>query len=1557
MGAIWSDVNGHDSGSAYLLYGRSKADFRKDRASLALSLDVLEGIAASDNLGNSVSHAGDFNNDGFDDFIVGAPLASPNDSTNAGKSFLIFGDSSFSAPDLSALDGTNGLVLHGETAGEQSGYAVSSVGDVNNDGIDDIVIGAPFGGRNGEGKAYVVFGSNQPLPGTIELANLDGSNGFVINGGAAGDALGISVSQAGDLNADGVDDIIIGAKTADANGVDSGATYLIYGSPKTFPATIDVATLDQSEGFVLQGVNGGDQFGTSVGSIGDFNGDNIADVIIGSSEADSNGTSSGQANVVFGELVLPIDPETGSEYRPNLLIVEFENDVTEAEIQAIASASGATSVETAIPSGSSRLFKALSQWRTLEFAPGTNLVPIKNDLANNNRLKHSLFDYVLSANGLPNDTSFNDLWGLHNIGQGGGTVDADIDAPEAWCKQHGDRDIVVAVLDTGVDYTHSDLAPNIWTNLGEIPGNGVDDDHNNYTDDVQGYDFHNNDGDPDDDSSDGHGTHVAGTIGAVGNNNLGVIGVSPEVSLMALKVLDANGDGFTTNAIEAIRYAVDNGANIINASFSHPPGTPPNPLFDVVLGIANSNNVLFVASAGSDTNNNDVTPIYPANYNRPNVISVAATDRDDNLAAFSNFGATTVDLGAPGVSIYSTLPGNAYGFMDGASMAAPHVSGAAALLLAENPSLTPTQIIQVLTGTVDPVPGLNGFTATGGRLNIDQALTSIGAVNNPPVLTNTIRGQQLVVTSIGGGISEFTFAPNTFVDPDPGDTITYTAELLTGVTGWTQRFVGGDWDPVVTGWSSATIIDNDVDNPPVVGLSFDPATRTFQTHTNDQQFHWVRVTATDGCDEDVTYFDFFNWDGVVIDNYIVNTTVFLDLDGNGQHDADEPFGISDENGGFNFGGFSILDHDANLNGSLDPDEASIVAIGGIDTATGLSLETPLRATPEATVVSLLTSLVAELVDQGFTIEEANAFVLNAFSIPADIEINTFDPIEATRNNEAGGVETFAAMVQVQNTITQIAGLLGGASSASQAELVNAVVRAIASAIQLVTPLDLTDPAQLQTIIESAAAGIGINVDDLSAQAAEVVTAANEKIEDAVANSATEDLEEAFAKVQKVALGETTQDLKAAGAGTKSIGEVVAENTGTELDDQIVAAQVFSADPTDISLSNDTVAEDQPIGTEVGTFSTVDPDTGEAHTYSLVAGAGDTDNNKFEIVGDRLIAKESFDYDAQDSYSIRVLASDGNGGIYSEPFTVEVAPLPKIAIQTLVDANGDGVFNETETGSAGESVKFQLTITNNGDTDAEIEAIANDILDLDSAFRGNFVGQTIAAGDSITATFMTTLPDLVSTTVGTADGDTLNGEQMLVSGEMSVTAANAAGSTTVTETHEVLVDARDTIAGDLGEDVIFGSGADDILRGDLNQRDSQVGIGHDDIIHGGAGNDRIGGKGGNDQLFGDEGDDQIWGDDGDDLLRGGLGNDTLTGDDSSGGQGSDTFVLAIGEGTDTITDFEVGTDLIGLADGLSFGQLDIAQVGNDAQIAVGNEILAVLQGTDASELLAPSFQVV
>ncbi len=336
-------------------------------------------------------------------------------------------------------------------------------------------------------------------------------------------------------------------------------------------------------------------------------------------------------------------------------------------------------------------------------------------------------DYALGVQTIPNDPNFGSDWGLNNTGQTGGTADADIDAPEAWDTARGTGQHIVGIIDTGVLYTHPDLAANIWTNAGEIAGDGIDNDGNGYIDDLHGYDFANNDGDPTDDN--GHGTHVAGTIGAVGNNGIGVAGVAWTTKIMALKFLGAGGSGSTSGAVSAIYYAVDNGATILNNSWGG--GGYSQTLYDAIA-YAQTRGVIFVAAAGNAASNNDAVANYPSNYAVANVVAVASTTATDGLSSFSNYGANTVALGAPGSSIYSTYLNNGYATLSGTSMATPHVVGALAVYWDANPNATAAQVIQRLKDTVDPIAALTGRTSTGGRLNLNKLLNGTSPPPPPP---------------------------------------------------------------------------------------------------------------------------------------------------------------------------------------------------------------------------------------------------------------------------------------------------------------------------------------------------------------------------------------------------------------------------------------------------------------------------------------------------------------------------------------------------------------------------------------------------------------------------------------------------------------------------------------------------------------------------------------------------------------------------------------------------------------------------------------------------------
>lgn len=351
-----------------------------------------------------------------------------------------------------------------------------------------------------------------------------------------------------------------------------------------------------------------------------------------------------------------------------------------------------------------------------------------NLLKGNPNVEVAEYNYLRYAAVIPNDPRFDELWGMHNTGQTGGTPDADIDAPEAWDIATGNSEVIIGVIDTGVEYTHEDLAANIWTNPGEIPNNGVDDDGNGYVDDIHGVNTITGTGDPMDDHY--HGTHCSGTIAGVGNNGIGVVGVCWTAKIIGIKFLNSGGSGTTADAIESVNYAIwlkNNGTNIRVLSNSWGGGGYDQTLHDAIDAAGNVG-ILFTAAAGNYSSNNDASPFYPATYDCDNILAVASTDHNDNMSSFSNYGATTVDMGAPGSSILSTYTGNSYGTLSGTSMATPHVSGAAGLLLSVNDQLTVQELKDYLMNYGDSIPALSGMCISGKRLN---AYGSVSQVSPP----------------------------------------------------------------------------------------------------------------------------------------------------------------------------------------------------------------------------------------------------------------------------------------------------------------------------------------------------------------------------------------------------------------------------------------------------------------------------------------------------------------------------------------------------------------------------------------------------------------------------------------------------------------------------------------------------------------------------------------------------------------------------------------------------------------------------------------------------------
>jgi subtilisin family serine protease/subtilisin-like proprotein convertase family protein len=359
----------------------------------------------------------------------------------------------------------------------------------------------------------------------------------------------------------------------------------------------------------------------------------------------------------------------------------------------------------------------------VDLADGTSVATAVHDLSAVAGVRGVQPDYRVAVAVAPNDPRFASQPALSRIG-----------APAAWGVTTGTGNTVVAVIDTGVDTGHPDLATNLWRNPREA-ANGLDDDRNGFVDDVFGADFANNDGNPMDDN--GHGTHVAGIVGAVGNNSVGVTGVAWTTRIMALKFSAADGGGFTSNAVRALDYAVANGARVVNASWG---GTGYDPALLAAIQRARAAGVIVVAAAGNQGADTDATPFYPAGYvaQADNVVAVAAADGADRLASFSNFGRATVALAAPGTSITSTLTGNRYGPMSGTSMAAPMVSGALALLWDAHPTWSYGQVIAKLKQSAAPVAALAGKTQTGGRLDLARLLDAAPTEATGPYVTAVI---------------------------------------------------------------------------------------------------------------------------------------------------------------------------------------------------------------------------------------------------------------------------------------------------------------------------------------------------------------------------------------------------------------------------------------------------------------------------------------------------------------------------------------------------------------------------------------------------------------------------------------------------------------------------------------------------------------------------------------------------------------------------------------------------------------------------------------------------
>lgn len=468
-------------------------------------------------------------------------------------------------------------------------------------------------------------------------------------------------------------------------------------------------------------------------------------------------------------------------------------------------------------------------------------------------------NYIKKAVLTPNDAYFTQQWGLQKI-----------NAPQAWDITTGNSSVTVAVIDTGIDYNHPDLGSNIWANAKETNcSDGADNDGNGYVDDCRGWDFtrcatfnasgyctspKSPDNNPMDDN--GHGTHVAGIIGAVGNNGVGVAGVGWGIRLMPLKFLNADGEGTDADEIEAIQYAISNGARIINASFSGPSYSQAE--YDAIASASNAG-VIVIAAAGNGGDdavgdNNDVTPEYPASYNLPNIISVAATDQNDARPAWSNYGQNSVHVAAPGSAILSTYL-SGYIALSGTSMSTPFVSGLAGLLYSYYTDFTYSQIRSTILRYVDTLPTLSGWIKTGGRVNAFKAVSSLSAPTNLTATAITSSAISLSWTDNATGEDGYKLerkigtGPYTEITTLSANATSYTNSGLTDGTLYTYRVRAYNTIPADSSYSNSAVTVTPLNSPTgltATALSGSQVKLTWADNSQSEDGYKIERRGSDG---------------------------------------------------------------------------------------------------------------------------------------------------------------------------------------------------------------------------------------------------------------------------------------------------------------------------------------------------------------------------------------------------------------------------------------------------------------------------------------------------------------------------------------------------------------------------------------------------------------------------------------------------------------------------------------------------------------------------------------
>ena len=654
---------------------------------------------------------------------------------------------------------------------------------------------------------------------------------------------------------------------------------------------------------------------------------------------------------VLANASLELTPKQSITYKSDSILVVYKDDSSKLDRRAVRNTVRAKISDLNNDEIDDR-YNNLGKGRLAKFKlDGISVKNALEKLRKNPAVLYAEPDYIVSKAGIPNDARFDELWGMHNTGQTGGVDDADIDAPEAWDISTGSRDVVVGVIDTGVDYNHPDLTANMWVNPGEIADDGIDNDNNGFIDDVHGINAISNSGDPMDDN--GHGTHVSGTIGATGNDGVGVAGVNHNVSIIGCKFLDGNGDGSTSDALTCIDYFVDlkNNHNVdvstLNNSWGG--GGFSQTLYDAITATSDAN-ILFVAAAGNSGSDNDASPSYPSSYDHDSILAVAGTNHTDAMYTSSQYGLTSVDIAAPARNVLSTVPGGGYSSFTGTSMATPHVAGAAALVLSVNPELSAVELKELLMNSGDANPATEGKTVSGKRLNIHNALLdadpSPGFTLKVTPNSNTIEvGETATYSFDVGSIADWDGEVSlALVSPLAGATLsTDTAtpgtsfELTVPTTSETQW---GEYNFTVTATSGELV------KTASVSLMVNPEGLNEFTYTNDEVIsipdnNAEGITSVINVADDLTVFasDIYvnithSWIGdliVTLTSPTGTSAVLHNASGGSEQDLDKTFSSSAFNGEVATGDWTlnVSDNAAADTGSLNNWAITITGIGEV----------------------------------------------------------------------------------------------------------------------------------------------------------------------------------------------------------------------------------------------------------------------------------------------------------------------------------------------------------------------------------------------------------------------------------------------------------------------------------------------------------------------------------------------------------------------------------------------------------------------------------------------------